>query len=147
MKPVRPIQIRWKEALGEPGCPYMYRWVFNFWLFAIRIHHWIRSDDKRHMHNHPWWFWTLVLKGHYIDVSHDPFDPDYVEKWEVMGIERQCAFRSASHLHYVIVPEGGCWTFVISGMPSQNWGFWVNKRILRPLRYFSRYGHPPCSEQ
>jgi hypothetical protein len=146
MKPVRPFQIRWNEPLGKPECPYMRRWVFNFWLFAIRIHHWIRSDDKRHFHNHPWWFWTFVLKGAYVDVSYDPKHPEIKETAEAM-LAGNFAFRKASHLHYVLVPEGGCWTLLLTGPQTQNWGFWINNRIMRPLRFFSRYGHPPCSEQ
>lgn len=68
-KKVSSFQIRWAEPLGKPECPYMFRWVFVFFGFSIRLHHWIRSDDKRFFHDHPWSFITLVLKGQYTDVS------------------------------------------------------------------------------
>lgn len=139
----KPFQIRWRESLGRPDCPYLIRWVLNLGLFSIRVHHWIRSDDKRYFHDHAWWFLTLVLWGDYIDVSkrdgwyayHDPL---------CMG---QIRFRPAMHRHYVVVPKGGCWTLLLTGPPIRNWGFWVGERFIRPLRYFHKYGHPPCEEQ
>lgn len=36
---------------------------------SVRIHHFYRSDDARHFHDHPWWFVTLVVRGGYTDVS------------------------------------------------------------------------------
>lgn len=138
MTPMKPLQVRWNEPLGEKECPYMYRWVFNFWLFAIRIHRWVRSDDKRHFHDHPWGFITIVLKGGYVDVSPD--------KRDVLS-PGSIRYRSAYHKHYVEVPEEGCTTLLITGPPIRNWGFWIGDRFKRPLKYFHKYGHPPCSEQ
>ena len=138
VKPFRPFQVRWKEPLGEPECPYMVRWVFNFWLFAIRIHHWIRSDDKRFFHDHPWGFITIVLQGGYTDVS-----PTGRDKLSAGSIR----YRNAKHQHYVEVPEGGAWTLLLSGPQIRNWGYWIEGKMKRPLKYFHKYGHPPCHEQ
>lgn len=144
MTPVKSFQIRWNEKLGKPECPYMCRWVFLFFGFGLRIHKWYRSDDKRFFHNHPWWFLTFVLKGGYTDVLLDTkTNKEHRDNLKLFNIR----FRKASHLHYVEVPEGGAITILLTGPSQQNWGFWVKNRILRPLRFFSRYGHPPCSEQ
>lgn len=61
--------VTWGQRLGREECPYMRRWVLNLGLFAIRLHHWSGSDDERHLHDHPWPFLTIVLKGGYTDVS------------------------------------------------------------------------------
>lgn len=63
--------IAWRQELGDPECPYLIRWLFDPRLFSIRLHHWVRSDDKRAMHDHSWWFLTLVLSGGYTDWIHD----------------------------------------------------------------------------
>ena len=55
------FQLRWREALGDSNCPYAYRWVFITPWFSIRIHHFIRSDDKRYFHDHAWNFFILPL--------------------------------------------------------------------------------------
>lgn len=140
------FQIRWREPLGLPECPYMYRWVLILFGFSIRVHHWLRSDDKRHMHNHPWNFVTIVLKGSYTDVS-KAARPDYPDIRETLTAG--CIkFRRATHAHYVDVPASGAWTLLITGRKKQNWGFRIkDNQFFRPLRYFSKYGHPPCSEQ
>lgn len=138
MKKFRFIQIRWKEPLGHSHCFYAYRWVLNLGLFSFRIHHFLRSDDKRFFHDHSWWFLTFVIKGSYTDVS--PYGEDVLKAGNVR-------FRKANHPHYVKVAEGGVWTFLITGPMVRKWGFWVNGKFKRPLKYFAKFGHPPCSEQ
>ncbi len=142
MKPfwqTKQFQLRWNEPLGEKDCPYAYRWVFIFFGYSIRIHKWIRSDDKRYPHTHSWWFLTLVLRGAYTDVDSNG-KRDILKRFSIR-------YRPATHCHYVEVPNGGCLSILITGKPLHKWGFLVNGRYYRPLRFFDRYGHPPCSEQ
>lgn len=63
--------VAWRQELGDPECPYLIRWHIDLRLFSVRLHHWVRSDDKRAMHDHSWWFLTLVLAGGYTDWTHD----------------------------------------------------------------------------
>lgn len=138
MKKFAPFQVRWNECLGDPACPYMRRWVINAGLFSIRLHQWYRSDDKRFMHDHAWDFATIVLRGGYTDVSEHGRDALRA------GSVR---FRKAEHRHYVEVPADGCLSLLICMKPRRNWGFWVKGRLLRPLKFFSKHGHPACDEQ
>lgn len=168
---VKSFQIRWAEPLGKPNCPYMVRWVLILFGYSIRIHHWIRSDDKRYFHDHPWNFLTIVLKGGYDDVSpiYYPLQDniklnknqfgtllcDKKNNGNVIGIKLHetlsfgnFKFRKAEHKHYVDVPKNGCWTLLFCGKQIRKWGFWIKvNQFFRPLRYFSKYGHPPCSDQ
>jgi len=140
----KPFQLRWNEPLGKKECPYARRFVLLVFDFGLRLHIWKRSDDKRYFHNHPWGFITIVLWGRYTDVSKNPeTGKTTIDKLSFLSIR----YRPASHLHYVDVPESGAVTLVLSGRPLTNWGFWVNNKIMRPLRFFSRYGHPACNEQ
>ena len=124
------FQIRWKEGLGEPGCPYVIRWVFIFFGYSIRIHHWFKSDDLRYQHCHAWDFITFVLKGYYTDISDDGE--------EIMSTYK-LKYRKAEHKHCVKV-DAECWTILFTGRPKRNWGFWVNNKMFRPLRYFNKFG-------
>jgi hypothetical protein len=133
------FQIRWKEPLGRKECPYLIRWVLNLGLFSVRVHKWLRSDDKRFFHDHSWWFIVLVLRGGYTDV-------DSSGNRDEMG-QFSIRFRRSTHQHYVEVPEKGCLTLLLCGPPHRNWGFWVKGVFKRPLKYFHRFGHPPCNEQ
>ena len=139
----KPIQIRWNEPLGLPECPYMTRYVINLFFFALRLHIWKRSDDSRYKHDHAWNFISIVLKGSYTDVSKQG-DEEVRDKMSFLSVR----YRKAEHIHYVDVPKQGCVTFLITGKPFKKWGFYVPNRekLLRPLRFFSRYGHPPCDD-
>lgn len=132
---------------------------FYYTFFNIRIHHFLRSDDKRYFHDHAWDFWTFVLKGYYYDVSPLLKETDESKQYQFydksMGeiVIRRLRSRfnlykvSAEHRHYVHVPKNGCWTLVFNLQKRRNWGFWVNGKFKRPLKYFYKFGHPPCDEQ
>lgn len=137
-EPFRLFQIRWKEALGKPECPYLYRWTFLFFGFSVRLHHWIRSDDKRFFHDHPSNFISIVLKGHYTNVTPEG-------RKEVRA--GSFWYARADQRHYLDIPKDGAWTLLFFGKPYRKWGFWVGEKLVRPLKYFHRYGIPPCDCQ
>lgn len=135
---MKPFEIRWNEPLGIPECPYMYRWMLSTPWFSVRIHKWYRSDDKRYLHDHAANFSTFILKGSYTDVTddHREFLPQYSFR-----------YRKAEHKHYVHEPEPGTITILFFGKKVRNWGFYVDDKFIRPLKFFKKYGHPPCSEK
>lgn len=137
MRLFKPFQVRWNEPIGNPECPYCYRWVLNLFLFSIRIHKWLGDDDKRYMHDHPWPFITIVLKGKYIDASEK--GKDHLKTGSIR-------YRRSIHKHNVTNVKPGTITLVITGPKIRNWGYWVDGRLRRPLKYFHKYGHSICEE-
>ena len=137
-RPVRSFQLRWREPLGLPECPYAHRTLLNLGLFSVRVHEWHRSDDKRFLHDHPWHFVTLVLRGSYTDVSAAGRD---------VLTAGSIRYRRADHAHYVEVPVGGCLTILVTSKKVREWGFWMKGKFVRPLRFFGKFGHPPCNDQ
>ena len=135
MKPYRKFknfQIRWKEALGRPECPYLYRWTFLFFGYSIRVHHWLKSDDRRFYHDHGCDLISIILKGKYKNVT-------------LNGVKEVKAgsiwYAKAEWKHYLDIPKEGAWTLLLFGRKRRNWGFWDKKdHMLRPLEYFHRYG-------
>lgn len=150
MKQFKNFQIRWAEPVGRPECPYLVRWVLILFGYSVRLHHWIRSDEKRHFHDHAWNFLTIILKGRYYDVAPYiagvPFNLKGAEPTEIVKAG-SIRYRKAEHKHYVRVPKEGCWSLLFCGRPKRKWGFWVNNHLWRPLRYFSKFGLPPCDLQ
>lgn len=125
------------ERLGLPECPYLERWVLNFRWFSIRLHHWMGSDDKRNLHDHPWWFWSLVLWGSLTDVS---------EKGRTHRRPGSVAFFPAEYRHSVEIPKR-CWTLLVTGPQTRVWGFWVNGKFRKRNKYFYMYGHHGCDQE
>jgi hypothetical protein len=77
------FQIRWKEPMGLPESPYLYRWTLVFFGLSIRLHHWIKSDDNRYFHDHSCNLISIVLKGYYYNVKptkedSTPYIADYI---------------------------------------------------------------------
>lgn len=133
--PAPRISFKWGQKLGHESCPYLVRWVADFGLFSVRVHHWLASDDQRFPHDHPWAYVSLILSGGYTDKS--PSGDAVVRRGSVIA-------RSATHQHSVIVNPGGCWTLLLAGPETREWGFWVRGRFRHRNKYFHEHGHHPC---
>ena len=125
------FQIRWKEALGNPECPYLYRWMIILFGFSIRLHHWIKSDDRRFFHDHSCDLISIVLRGKYKNVTpNGEFPVKAISCWRAKAKQR----------HYLDIPKEGAWTLLLCGRRYHKWGFYVNDHKWRPLRYFHKFG-------
>lgn len=125
------FQIRWKEALGNSECPYLYRWTLILFGYSIRLHHWIKSDDRRYFHDHSCDLLSIIIKGRYKNVT--PQGTFEAKAWRPRKMK-------ATQLHYLDIPKEGAWTIIFCGKPYQKWGFIVNGVKWRPLRYFHKFG-------
>lgn len=125
--------ITWNQPLGNPKCPYCYRYVLNLGLFAIRVHKWVASDDLRALHDHPYCFITFILRGSYYDIS----------KVKTEKLTAGCIrYRPATYQHAVqLAGTMPCWSLVLSGPFIRQWGFWLNNKFIRREKYFKGYGH------
>ena len=100
-------------------------------LVNIYVHKFLRSDDDRALHDHPWWFVSLMLRGRYDEVTD-------------RGVKRRragsIAYRPAEWRHRVRLirrglPSAGqvwevpCWTLIITGRRVRTWGFWCKYRL------------------
>jgi hypothetical protein len=116
--------------IGGLDNPYMIRWFViprNPW-FNIYLHKFCRDDDDRALHDHPWWFISIMLKGSYIE--HRSGKPSLIRH------ALSFAFRPAVAQHRIelfrddhgaIIP---CWTLVITGRKKRTWGFWCPKGFV-----------------
>lgn len=55
--------------IGGKENPYMLRWFIlprNPW-FNCYMHKFLRDDDDRALHDHPWWFVSVMVSGQYIE--------------------------------------------------------------------------------
>ena len=133
------FQLRY-EKLGKAECPYLIRWTLVLFGFSLRIHHWIRSDaSTTYFHDHACNFVSIILRGHYTNVSADGTRTNVKAG--------QWWYSNALKQHYLEIPKGGAWTLLLCGRPYHKWGFYVRGAKWRPLRFFHKFGHPPCDMQ
>jgi hypothetical protein len=103
--------------IGGAENPYMYRWHLiprNRWL-CIYLHKFLRDDDDRALHDHPWNFLSIMLSG-----SYDEHTTDGVITRRAPSV----AWRKADHRHRVELNTKHCWTVIFRGSVIRQWGFW-----------------------
>lgn len=114
------------------GTPYMERyWLLESRWLSIKVHHICSPDYDRHMHDHPWWFASLILRGWYWEErpAFNPpvFGPDGRE--HSIGEIRtpgSIAFRRLGARHYITnVSDGGVWSLFVTGPRAKKWGFYT----------------------
>jgi len=107
--------------IGEKSNPYLLRW----WLiprnpvFNVYLHLFLRSDDDRALHDHPWLHLSILLEGAYTEHT-----------IRAGGINRRIR-RTAGDLklrgpraaHRIELTDGSCWTLFITGPRIRTWGF------------------------
>jgi hypothetical protein len=120
--PARPR--RWsicrRETICNPaGEPYLirYRIVQTPWL-GLYLHHILRSDDDRALHDHPWPFLSFILRGGYWE--HTPIGRAWYPPLSIL-------WRCPEQLHRLELPETKtAWTLVVRGRRRRAWGFHDN---------------------
>lgn len=129
--------IKKKVIQREDGKDYLIRYSLpNFWLpFSIKIHKILLSDDVC-LHNHPWLFYSLILRGgywehtppvdqHKVDISNSYDGIDSVKKWIRPG---SLLKRPAHWIHRLEIPiNTPCWTLVVTMNKTRGWGFFTKK--------------------
>lgn len=132
--------------VGHKEAPYMLRW----WViprnnyFNVYLHKFLRSDEDRALHDHPWWNMSLILKGEYIEHV-----PENDTAWRLehnrstLKLHRKRfrpVFRRANAIHrielmrqYETVDDWinnrtsglkSVWSLFITGPVIREWGFW-----------------------
>lgn len=109
---------------------YMNRWWVNppteKGQTTARIHQILRSDDDRHLHDHPWDYTSVILRGNYIEEAAiaDP-TVDYYGRLRTKKLYKagDVLQRDAKSAHRLVLPDGPVWTLFICGPYRQGWGF------------------------
>lgn len=107
--------------IGSANNPYLYRWfvIPRNRIFNIYLHYFMRSDDDRALHDHPWWNLSFLLKGRYVEHT-IPAGGVNVRKEYQSG---DFKFRFAKAAHRIELIDGPCWTLFITGPRVRDWGF------------------------
>lgn len=106
--------------------------------FNIFLHKFLKSDPDD-LHDHPWPYATLILKGGYYE-----WVPEFNNKGEKIVEIRHWRgpghFRisPASSYHRVELCEGvECWTLFMPGSKQRDWGFLKNGHWIQWEKYLA----------
>lgn len=136
------LRVRPSRVIGDEANPYMLRWhIFRIGnLPRVFVHKFLRSDYDRALHNHPWWFISIIIKGQYLE--HMPNGDTVLRKAGSVvrrGLEhshRIELIKDCCNVPGALVPmlfpirEQPCWTLFITGPDVRRWGFFCPKGFV-----------------
>lgn len=130
--------INERFVIGKPGDPMLERWrLLQTPRFGIYVHFIFREDLDPVPHDHPWAFWSLVLRGGYVEALYERPGSGVCRL-----VTRRCrrAHRfPLHHAHRIVGVAPGTVTLVLVGRKQRVWGFydgavWVDYRDALRLR-------------
>jgi hypothetical protein len=107
--------------------------------FNIFVHKFLKSDTED-VHDHPWPFLTIILKGGYWEWR-PQFDAQGRKTAEVARWCGPGSFRwaSANQYHRVeLDPDVTCWTLFCPGPKQRDWGFLVKNKWIQWEQYLKQ---------
>jgi hypothetical protein len=109
-------------VIGGTERPYMLRWFIipRNKLFNVYLHQFLRSDDDRALHDHPWANCSILLRGQYLEHT-----------IAAGGIHNRALLTAGSVrlrwtgriAHRVELTGGPCWSLFLTGPRYRSWGF------------------------
>ena len=107
--------------------------------FNVFLHRFLKSDPDDH-HDHPWPYFTLILKGGYTEWI--PQFNDHGQKvmevaaWRGPGHYR---FSHATSYHRIeIDPDVDTWTLFVPGPKQRDWGFFTRTGWIESEQYLAQ---------
>jgi hypothetical protein len=82
----------------------------------VYLHRFLRSDDDRALHDHPWDNTSLILSGHYLEHLQDGHT--------VTRFTGDIVHRKAIEAHRVELVDGPVVTLFTTGPIVRDWGFY-----------------------
>lgn len=120
-----------KEIRSKDGVLHFRRWqLFKCKWFSIYLHGIYESDKDQHLHNHPWDYRSIVLKGSYIEETESGLNilsPGKVSKR--VGSDYHKINRLLSKSVYTL--------FIVSPI-KRIWGYLVNGKWMDHETYRNR---------
>lgn len=123
--------------------PYLERYYLflkdrNRFPFNIFLHKFLKSDPDD-LHDHPWPYATLILKGGYWEWL-----PQFNNQGKKIGeISRWCGagsfrFAKANSYHRIeLDPDVECWTLFMPGPKQKEWGFLKSGQWVQWQQYLA----------
>jgi hypothetical protein len=118
------LMPNWTLSKDEYGNRFPKTWM----PFSIRIHHIKRPDDGRDLHDHPFDYRTIILKGWYDEC-------DIFGRSNIRSAGETVSARAQTFHRISAMPAAGVWTLFIMGPRINSWGFLVGGRKI----YYKHY--------
>jgi hypothetical protein len=128
-----------KEIVSKEGKVHFrrYRLLATPWL-NIYIHQILKSDEEAHFHDHPWNFYSFILKGGYKELSSYA-----VDGWKNVHtnyyLRHSLVHHKRNDAHKLTLMASCVWTLVLTYSKHKTWGYqteagWIDFKSYRGLK-------------
>ena len=94
--------------------------------FNVFLHKFLKSDPDD-VHDHPWPYATLILRGGYWE---------WTPQFDELGRKSRLRFASAKSYHRIeLDPAVDCWTLFMPGPKQREWGFLSKGKWIQWEKY------------
>ncbi len=107
--------------VGGKDNPYLLRWwiIPRNPIFNIYLHLFMRSDDDRALHDHPWLFnLSWLIEGWYTE---------HTKRGARVLQQGRVKLRLGPAPHRIELTHGACFTLFVTGPRVREWGFLCSK--------------------
>ena len=137
-----------KEIRSKDGELHFKRWrlISTPW-FSIYIHGIYKEDEDLHLHDHPWNYTSLILRGYFTErsMSYDVIKSDDSEWRNKRVSERvigpfRLINRKAEQFHKILkLHSKAVYTLFFVGKRKREWGYdvngkWIDHETYRKLK-------------
>jgi hypothetical protein len=121
-------------VIGGDHRPYLRRWwvIPRNKFFNVYLHEFLRSDDDRALHDHPWANCSLLLHGSYTEHTIAAGGVEHRAVLVAGDLRLRWTGRIA---HRIELHDGPCWTLFITGPRYREWGFHCSTRWVHWKRF------------
>lgn len=107
--------------IGGRENPYLLRWYLlpRNPFFNVYLHRFLRSDDDRALHDHPWTNLSVILEGSYTEHT---ILAGGIHK-RTLRKAGDIVLRRAKSAHRIELSHGPCTTLFVTGPKVREWGF------------------------
>jgi hypothetical protein len=128
-----------KEIISRAGEVHFrrYRLLQTPW-FAVYLHQIKKSDEEKDPHDHPWKFWSFLLKGSYREWYIEP--PSYLAMHRRTYKAGDLVHHPAEDAHQLTLITPEVWTLVFTSGRDRYWGYrlqdggWIGHNEYRQLK-------------
>jgi len=104
--------------------------------FALYLHHIMEEDHDPDPHDHPFNFWSIVLRGGYMEtITYDRPRVSYLGgalgNWKALSFHKM----SKHDFHRIVKILPNTWTLIFVGRRTKDWGYLVDGRVVQWQQY------------
>lgn len=129
-----------KEIKSKTGELHFKRWqIFSCRFFSIYIHGIYKADEDFYLHDHPWNYFSILLKGYFTERVKDKTRPGkYLDN--ILG-PGSFVFKKAEDFHKIQqLRSPSIYTLFIAGRRRREWGYdvqgtWIDHVTFRKQKH------------